>query len=271
MLTLGILFGGSTCLAVTASIYATPFNGGDTADTFVTSGSANGAASNKNFGAAGTLVVAGSASGNGEFDSLIKFTLAGAKAQFDSQLGAGNWTIADVTLTLATNFGIQGAQPNNAIFSLINTGSFAISWLDNNSWVEGSAGGGSGAVSNGTTQGITFNSKTSYLDTADETLGSFTYTPPGNNTGTPLTYDLGLTSGFVADITSGGDATLYLTPGNATVCFLFNARSYASNHPILTVTANEVPEPSSCALLLGGAGTLVLLMCKRTIRSYLAD
>ena len=67
-----------------------------TADTFVTNGSANGAGPNDNYGAAGSLMVAGSASGNGTFESLLQFNLSAATAQFNTQLGVGDWTLSNI-------------------------------------------------------------------------------------------------------------------------------------------------------------------------------
>ena len=249
------------------SVYTTPV-AGDIADTFVTSGTANNAAPNKNYGGAGSLVVAGANSGNGEFDSLLKFTLAPAKTQFDTQFGAGNWTITNVSLSLAGNFSVQGEKPNNAIFPTINTGSFALTWMSNDTWVEGSAGGGNGAVSNGSTQGVTFNSLLNYRSASDEALGTYTFNPPGDNVALNYTIDnttLDSASGFLSDIANGNSVSLLFTPNDTTISYLFNARSYASNNPSLTVTAEQVPEPSTYLMALGGLGMLGILRLRKSV------
>jgi hypothetical protein len=232
-------------------IYTTPLDStGILADAFVTDGTANNANPNSNYGAAGTMVVAGANSGNGAFESLIKFNLAGAEAAFNSAYGAGNWTINSISLTLASNYGVEGVQPNNAIFSPVNGGAFDISWLANNSWVEG-PGTGAGVASNGSTGGITWNSLPNYLTPGvDESLGAFNYTPPGNNI--PQTYSLTLGSGLIADVLSGGAATLLLMPGNNTINYLFNTITFAQNHEFLTIDATAVPVPGA-AWLFGGA------------------
>ena len=111
-----------------------------TADAFL-----SGASPTLNFGGAGTLAIAPASSAKGEFDSVIMFNTASAVSQFNTTYGAGNWTITGLTFSLASNFGTQGAQPNNAIFNTINAGSFGIDWLANDSWVEGT-GGGNGAA-----------------------------------------------------------------------------------------------------------------------------
>lgn len=250
-----------------SSVYTTPSNGGDIADTFMGDGlqswniPTSEATHNKNYGSAGTLVVAGADSPNGEFDSLIKFTLAPAKIQFDTQFGAGNWQITSVTLSLASNYGDQGEQPNNWLFAPINTGSFAITWMPNDTWLEGNSGGGGGIISNGSTEGVTFDSLPNYLSANDELLGTYTYTPPGDNI--PVIYTLGVTQGFSADIASGSDVSLLFTPADSTIDYLFNSNKYASNHPTLTVIAEQVPEPSAYLMALAGAGMLGLLRFRK--------
>jgi len=116
-----------------------------TADAFLASGSANNPVGSDltslNFGGAGTLAIAPASSTKGEFDSIIKFNTAAAVSQFNTTYGVGNWQITSMTLSLASNFGVQGAQPNNNIFNTINAGGFGIDWLGYDNWVEGTGGG----------------------------------------------------------------------------------------------------------------------------------
>jgi hypothetical protein len=65
----------------------------------------------------------------------------------------------------------------------------------------------------------------------------------------------------VSDATAGGDVSLYFYAADNQVNYLFNARSYASNHPELTLTATLVPEPATGALLAAALGGF-LLSCK---------
>src|SRR5436190_7014118 len=67
------------------------------ADAFVTTGP-SGNLSNNNYGGAGALSVAAPNLSQGEFQSVLQFNLSGAKSAFDSQFGAGQWTIQSVTL-----------------------------------------------------------------------------------------------------------------------------------------------------------------------------
>ncbi len=215
-----------------------------TADAFL-----SGASPTLNFGSAGALAIAPASSAKGEFDSVIMFNTASAVSQFNTTYGAGNWQITGITLQLASNFGTQGAQPNNAIFNTINAGSFGIDWLANDSWMEGT-GGGNGAA-NGA---VSFNSISSLLAPGFDSLGTYTYTPPGNNV--YVNYSLSLDANLVSDATAAGAVSLYFYAADAQLGCLFNSREFASNHPELTLTAAPVPEPATAALLAASLGGL---------------
>lgn len=215
------------CLAVSTSFAASTIQLKPTADAFVSSVSPS-----TNYGTQGTLAVAGANSGKGTFESVLKFDLAGALSQFDTEFGAGNWSVSTITLTFASNFGIQGGIPNNAMFPVINGGLFSILWMQDDSWTE---------------TGVTYNNLGNHTSVTSS-LGSWTYVPPGNNVA--VTMDLGTNASLLADVTAGGNVSLLVSPGADTVAYQFNSRTYgtAANHPVLTVTA--IPEASSCVLLV---------------------
>jgi fermentation-respiration switch protein FrsA (DUF1100 family) len=213
-----------------------------TADAFL-----SGASPTFNFGSAGTLAIAPATSAKGEFDSVVMFNTASAVSQFNTTYGAGNWQITGFTLQLASNFGTQGAQPNNNIFNTINAGRFGVDWLVNDSWVEGT-GGGNGAADGA----VSFNSISSLLSPGFDSLGTYNYTPPGNNV--YANYSLSLDANLVSDATAGGVVSLYFYAADSQVSYLFNSREFASNHPQLTVTAAPVPEPTTVALLAASLG-----------------
>ncbi len=219
------------------------------ADAFVTTGPSSNL-SNNNYGGAGAVGVAAPGSAQGEFQSLLQFNLAAAKSSFDSQFGAGQWTIQSVTLQLTCT------PPNNAIFNSSAAGQFSLSWMQNNSWIEGT-----GTPIAPTTAGITFSTLNSFLSGSDEALGTFSYN--GATSGN-FTYSLNLTPSFSADILSGGTASLRMFAADTAVSGLFDSRSFgtASARPLLTITA--VPEPGTVALTLLGLVTLVSLRRPRS-------
>lgn len=231
-----------------------------TADAFLASGSANNPAGSDlttlNFGAAGTLAIAPATSTKGEFDSIIKFNTAAAISQFNTTYGAGNWHITGATLSLASNFGVQGTQPGNGMFNSINAGSFGIDWLANDSWVEGT-GNGNGAPGYPNNSSVSFDSISSLFSPGSASLGTYTYTPPGNNI--YADYSLSLENNFVSDASAGGDVSLYFYAADNQVSYLFNSRTFASGNPELSLTAAPVPEPGAWALVLVSFGALLIL------------
>src|SRR5258708_6950854 len=77
--------------------WAATFTLNPSADAFVTTGP-SGNLSGNNYGGAGALSVAAPGLAQGEFQSLLQFSLAGAKSSFDSQFGAGQWSLQSLTL-----------------------------------------------------------------------------------------------------------------------------------------------------------------------------
>jgi hypothetical protein len=195
-------------------------------------------------------VLAVSASGlpQGEYQTAMQFDLSGAKASFDSQFGAGQWSIQSMTLQFTAT------PPNNAIFNVSAAGQLGISWMQNDGWTEGT--GNPGAP--GTT-GITFNILQGLISGADQSLGTFAFN--GATNGTAL-YSLGLSSGLVADALAGSNASLRMFAADSTVSALFNSKNFGTpaNRPLLTIVA--VPEPSAVAL---GATMLSVCVARKSL------
>src|SRR5262245_8658045 len=142
------------------------------ADAFLAAGSATNpvcgtGCGDLNFGGAGTLAVSGPGSVKGQFDSVARWDTASAVTQFNTAFGAGNWSITDISLKLASNFGDQGEQPNNLIFNSINAGQFNVQYTSVDNWVEGTSGGMGGVG------GITFNTRGTALGSSNPSLGTF--------------------------------------------------------------------------------------------------
>ena len=228
---------------------------------------ATGSAANPNgsnlgdldFGDAGTFAIAPASSTKGEMDSILMFNTTAAVSQFNSQYGAGNWTITGITLSLASNFGVQGVQPNNGIFNTINAGNFGIDWLADNSWVIGDAGG-MGIPGYPTNNYVSYDEVPSIKAEGYDSLGTFNYTPPGNNI--YLTYTLPL-DGNLINSADGGDVSLYFYAADNNVSYLFNSDIFSANHPEFTLTATLTPEPGIAALMAVAFGGFLLARRKK--------
>jgi len=231
LITVGLCFGHVAGAQVT-------YTGTTSADAFLAAGSPGNPEGSDltglNFGGAGTLVVAPTASVKGEFQSIIRFNLTNAVGLFDTNYGAGNWTVTGISLELTSNYGTGGVQPNNAIFPVISGGQFVVEWLAADDWVEGT-----GTPNLPTTDGVTYASLPNLLSGAREILCTNTYSPPGNNV--PLTYALPLKPSLVADVSRGGDVTFHFYAADDQVGYLFNSHSYGrGNEPLLHVVAMPV-------------------------------
>lgn len=218
-------------------------------DAFVSS-----ANSTSNYGAAGALLVNAAGLPKGEFDSLLKFDFASAKSSFDLTFGVGQWAIQSVTLQLTS------ASPGNPIFnSPAAAGAFTLTWMQNDSWVEGT-----GTPSLPTTDGVTFGTLPGFRGGSDQLLGTYSF--PGGTSGNN-TYTLGLNGSFVADATAGNLVSLLALPADSAIVYTTNSENFttAASRPVLTVTAFGVPEPGIAGLLFAGVGAGLLPRRRRRI------
>lgn len=226
------------CLAPSARA-AQQITVGPSADTFVYSGEPT-----YNYGAAGATEVSGAAGPSGEFQGLMRFDLAAAKAGFDAAYGVGGWKLDSASLKLVT------ASPNNPIFNPNVAGPIAVSWMQNDAWVEGTGG-----PTSPTGDGVTFATLPSLLGAADEPTGTINF--PGGTSGSN-TYSLTPSAGFTGDVLSGGNLSLRLS-ATGTTSYLFSSRTFSQtgNRPVMTLTASPVPEPAAGLALVAATGGLL--------------
>jgi hypothetical protein len=224
-----------------ADVFAQSVSLNPVADAFVTSAEPSG-----NYGGAGAFGVSGPGLPNGELQALLRFDLASAKSSFDAALGPGNWLLSSATLQLAA------ASQNNPIFNTSGAGQFSATWLENDSWNEGSGSPSSPGIS-----GVTWNSLPSFLSPGDQSLGTFSF---DGSTTAMATYSLTVSSGLAGDTAAGGPASILLSAaaGETTLSGVFNSRSFgtANRRPLLTLTAVAVPEPATWVLAAGAAAAL---------------
>jgi hypothetical protein len=190
------------------------------ADAFVAS-----AQPTSNFGGAGALSLAGPGLAKGEFQTVLRFDAAVAKAAFDASFGAGAWSIEGVTLKLTAS-----AAPN-PIFNPLAAGGFSASWMEDDSWVEGDGTPGMPAPA-----GVTFATLPTFLGPSDAPLGAFFFS--GITTGAH-TYTLFAAPSLVDDIEAGGLVSIRLAAADASVSYVFNSRNFPTpaNWPVLTIGA----------------------------------
>jgi hypothetical protein len=225
-------------LMVAASVNAASLSVNPIADAFVAATEPN-----SNYGGGGALDIAAATSPKGEFDSLLRFDLSALKSNFDATFGSSHWTIDSITLQLTTG------TPSNGIFNSNASGLFALRWMQNDTWTEGS-----GTPTSPGATGITYATLASFLSGADEFLGTFLFA--GGTSGS-ATWVLSRTESFLADVTNGNTLSILASPADNTVAYLFNSRTFGtvSARPTLTVNASAVPEPSG-TLLIGLAAIL---------------
>ncbi|MBI3850808.1 MAG: PEP-CTERM sorting domain-containing protein [Verrucomicrobia bacterium] len=230
-------------LASGSTVRAAAVNLNPAADAFVTTGPANNLSTN-NYGGGGSIGLSAVGLPKGEFQSVLRFDTSSAKTTFDGLYGAGLWSLQSVSLQLTAT------AVNNTNFNANSAGSFAVNWMQNDGWTEGT-----GTPNAPGSAGITYSSlQGSFINpTADEALGTFSYS--GASSGAFI-YALNLTSGFTADLLAGDLVSLRLLAADGSVSYLFNSREFgtAANRPLLSITA--VPEPGTVSLLILGS-----LMC----------
>lgn len=212
------------------------------ADAFV---SAN--ASTSNYGGAGALAVSAAGSSQEEFQSVMQFNLSSAVSAFNTQFGAGQWNLQSITLTF------NATAPNNPIFNANAAGQFGVSWMQNDSWTEGT-----GTPQTPGVTGITYATLSGFTGGGDENLGTFNFA--GGNSGS-ANYSLTLAPGFSADALAGNLISFRLFAADSAVSYLFDSRTFntASLRPTITVTA--VPEPDAASL--AGIAAIWLLVGRR--------
>jgi hypothetical protein len=229
---------------------------------FMASGPSGGPnLSNTNFGNSGTLAVAPASSTKGAFDSVLSFNTSSAVSQFNTLYGTGNWTITGLSLKLASQFGTNGAVPNNNLFNSVSGGSFGIDSLADTTWTPGS-GGGTGVAGYPGNNFVDYAYVPTLLGFGNDFLGDFTYTPPGNNIYS--TYTLPGNDSILDSTANSGTVSLFFYAADNQVSYLFNSQQFSSNHPQLILTATPTPEPGALALFAAAISGLWIARRKMT-------
>jgi len=230
----------AAALPVSLSAAPTTISQVVSADTYVSSGQPT-----SNFGTMGAMEIAvPTSSQNRTEESLIRFNTSAIESAFNTDYGAGDWTITSITLTLFSNFSTAGQQPGNNSFNQIAAGGFELDWLSNDSWSE---------------TGITWNTLSTVLpgtgDNALDSLGDFYWPATGSSS---ANWTLSLDPNLVNDITAGSLATIFGQPTTgSTVGYLFNTLNNSPAYLNVTADVTAAPEPSAAAMFACGLGGLV--------------
>lgn len=196
-----------------------------------------------NYGGAGALSVSGPIATNavgqqqGLLDTFMRFDVTSAVSNFNVAFGAGKWTVISAVLDLW-----EQGDPLNTVFNQ-GVGPFEVQWIPTNSWAEGT-----GNPNNPTMDGITYAQESSVLNSnVDESLGTFV------NGGTDglVRLTLGMPSGFVTAVSTGGLVSFYMTaPTNSPVGFTFHSHNFVepSEWPFLEVAAVQMPQITSVTI-----------------------
>lgn len=175
------------------------------------------------------------------------------KSAFNDTYGIGKWSITSASITLNSNFYVEGIQPNNSDFNRIASGLFSLNLLGSNPDL--------------TT--TTWNTLQSYLPTTTSTsIGTFQWnaqpvgTPNNQNSEPGVTYNLALNDSLISALLAG-ELTLMGVAADDKVGYLFNTANRIA--PQLTITADVTPTPTPipAAAWLLGSGLLGLVGIRR--------
>jgi len=208
----------------------------------------------ENYGGAGGLAASGASAVNmdgdqvGVLDTFMRFAMGDLVAELDAYFGGPNWQIESATLTLN-----EQARPNHENYGR-GAGLFAIRWLGNDAWVEGT-----GKQKTPTTDGVSYSDEVTLLDpNTDLGLGVFANNGPDYPEDfVDVVCDLALPDAFIDDIRAGGDVTLFFTAADDDVGFQFASHTNKdpSGRPVLSIVADDaapIPEPASALLFAAG-------------------
>lgn len=199
-------------------------------------------------------------------NEAFSFNVGSIADSLNTTYGAGNWSIANATLSFTSSYSVQ----NNSRFG-VGSGTFDIFWTENDNW----------AQSKGTPTDRQLNPvyATNAADLESwagdaSLLASATFAVPAGGSGyVSLSYNLASDSSFISDILSASAssnkaASLYLMSTADTLGMIIFTGGQGQALPTLSfdvVSVTAVPEPESAFMLLAGLGLIGAAVRRRKV------
>jgi hypothetical protein len=195
-------------------------------------------------------------------NEALSFNVGSLVDSLNTQYGAGDWTVSNVSLSFASSY----AKQNNSRFG-VGSGTFDIYWVANNNWKQ--------STGTATNPGLNppYASSASALAAwsgNQALLGSETFTVPSGGSGyVNLSYSLAQSQSLVSEIlsssASGNEAvSLYLMATNPNLGMIIFTGGQSQALPTLSFEVDSVtPTPIPAAVWLLGSGLFGLVGLKR--------
>jgi hypothetical protein len=211
----------------------------------------------------GSQAITNSGGNSAPANEALSFNIGSLVDSLNTQYGAGDWTVSNVSLSFASSY----AKQNNSRFG-VGSGTFDIYWVANNNWSQSK-----GTLAAGPAPNPIYASSAATLATwsgNQALLGSETFTVPSGGTGyVNLSYSLAQSQSLVSEIlsssASGNEAvSLYLMATNPNLGMIIFSGGQGQALPTLSFEVDSVtPTPIPAAVWLLGSGLLGLFGLKR--------
>jgi hypothetical protein len=200
-------------------------------------------------------------------NEALSFNIGSIVDSLNTSYGAGNWGIANASLSFASSYSVQ----NNSRFG-IGSGTFDIYWMGNDNWAQSK-----GTPSDRQLNPVYANNGAALQSWAGSTslLGSETFAVPTGGSGyVNLSYNLASDSSFFSDILSASASgtnkatSFYLMSTADTLGMIIFTGGQGQALPTLSfdvVSVTPVPEPESISLFLAGLGVIGAIVRRRRV------
>lgn len=206
-------------------------------------------------------------------NEAFSFNIGSMVDSLNTTYGAGNWGVANATLSFASSYSVQ----NNSRFG-VGSGTFDIYWMGNDNWAQSK-----GTPADRQLNPVYATNAATLQSWAGSTalLASETFTVPDDKIGPDgktgyvnLSYSLASDASFFSDILSASatgtnkEASFYLMSTANTLGMIIFTGGQGQALPTLSfdvVSVTPVPEVESIAMLLAGLGVIGATVRRRRV------